>query len=152
MAPVTSPESFFDHLKKSNLLTTDQLAAINSSEPGPKEIAKDLIRQELLTKWQANQLLGGNHSFFLGKYKLLSELGRGGMGIVYKARHQRMNRIVALKVISDRVARDSEAARRFRREVEAAARLRHPHVVAAYDANEDCFWSSNTSPGVTYPR
>jgi serine/threonine protein kinase len=59
------------------------------------------------------------------------------MGIVYKARHRRMDRTVALKVLDAKIIPSPEALRRFRREVQAAARLHHPNVVLAYDASED---------------
>jgi serine/threonine protein kinase len=72
----------------------------------------------------------------LGDYEILRELGRGGMGIVYQARHRRMQRIVALKVLAPALASDAEALSRFRREVIAAASLTHPNIVMAFDAQE----------------
>jgi serine/threonine protein kinase len=72
----------------------------------------------------------------LGEYELLEQLGVGGMGAVYKARHRRMDRLVALKVILPGRMADDQAVRRFRQEVLAAARLEHPNIVAAYDAGE----------------
>src|SRR5262249_12208747 len=69
-------------------------------------------------------------------YEILGELGRGGMGIVYKARDLTRDRVVAVKVIRrDRLVH-AEAVRRFRREALAAARLAHPNVVRVYDADE----------------
>ena len=58
------------------------------------------------------------------------------MGTVFKARHRRMNRLVALKVLPTSLSKIPEAIARFQREVEAAARLQHPHIAAAYDADE----------------
>jgi serine/threonine-protein kinase len=72
----------------------------------------------------------------LSEYEILTELGRGGMGVVYKARHLRMNRIVALKVIDRAHLNDAKAVQRFYREVQAAAQLSHPNVVLAYDAGQ----------------
>ena len=72
----------------------------------------------------------------LGNYVLLEPIGGGGMGRVFKARHRLMNRLAAVKVLSQELFRSEAARRRFRREVEAAARLTHPHIVAAYDAGE----------------
>ena len=72
----------------------------------------------------------------LGNYVLLEPLGAGGMGRVHKARHRLMKRLVALKVLSPELLRSAGARARFRREVEAAARLTHPNIVAAYDAGE----------------
>jgi serine/threonine protein kinase/Leucine-rich repeat (LRR) protein len=72
----------------------------------------------------------------LGDYEILSELGRGGMGVVHRARHRLMKRIVALKVLSPELQRDPEALARFRREVVAAASLSHANIVTAYDAQE----------------
>lgn len=72
----------------------------------------------------------------IGPYVLLERLGRGGMGHVYKAEHRLMKRVVALKLLGQlRSDCDHSAAQiRFRREVEAAGRLRHPNIVTAYDA------------------
>ncbi|MDA1052077.1 MAG: protein kinase [Planctomycetota bacterium] len=72
----------------------------------------------------------------LGNYVIEGLLGRGGMGIVYKARHRRMDRHVALKVVSPREGRDPAAAAMFQDEVKALARLNHPNIVTAHDADE----------------
>ncbi|OAI39233.1 hypothetical protein AYO40_01295 [Planctomycetaceae bacterium SCGC AG-212-D15] len=72
----------------------------------------------------------------IGDYEVLTELGRGGMGAVFKARHRRMNRLVALKVIDREFLSNPDSVRRFYREVEAAAQLSHPNIVIAYDAGQ----------------
>ncbi len=70
------------------------------------------------------------------RYRVLELLGRGGMGEVYRAEHRLMHRPVALKVIHRRLMKDAHAVARFHREVQAAARLSHPNIVAAYDAEQ----------------
>src|SRR5207248_11481508 len=70
------------------------------------------------------------------RYEILARLGSGGMGTVYKARHRLMERLVALKVINPALVGWPEAVRRFRQEIRAAARLTHPNIVAAYDAEQ----------------
>jgi serine/threonine protein kinase len=72
----------------------------------------------------------------LGEYLIMSRLGAGGMGQVYKAKHQRMRRIVALKVLPPQAVMSEKSVRRFSREVQAAARLNHPNIVTAFDAGE----------------
>jgi uncharacterized protein (TIGR03067 family) len=70
------------------------------------------------------------------RYRITGLLGRGGMGDVYQAYHRMMNRTVALKVISAQLVSNPAAIGRFHREVQAAARLSHPNIVAAYDAEQ----------------
>jgi WD40 repeat protein/tRNA A-37 threonylcarbamoyl transferase component Bud32 len=78
----------------------------------------------------------GAHSERFGEYELIESIGGGAMGEVYKARHLRLNRIVALKIIR-RGRHASEAERiRFPREAEAVARLRHPHIIVLYETGE----------------
>ena len=71
----------------------------------------------------------------VGQYEILAELGRGGMGTVFKARHLALNKLVALKTLPPERMTDAAVAR-FRREMEAAGRLTHPLVVRATDAGE----------------
>jgi tetratricopeptide (TPR) repeat protein/tRNA A-37 threonylcarbamoyl transferase component Bud32 len=72
----------------------------------------------------------------LSQFELLAELGRGGMGVVYKARHRALNRVVALKMILDGKHAHSDHRERFRIEAEAVARLHHPNIVQLYDLGE----------------
>src|SRR5215472_14275365 len=69
----------------------------------------------------------------LGPYEILSPLGAGGMGEVYRAKDLRLNREVAIKVLPERLAHNPESLARFDRESKAVAALSHPNIVALYD-------------------
>lgn len=72
----------------------------------------------------------------VGPYEILDELGKGGMGVVYRARHIHLNRIAALKMILGGMRISPEHLERFRTEAEAVAKLNHPNVVRVYDVGE----------------
>src|SRR6185436_14288512 len=73
----------------------------------------------------------------LGPYEILAPLGAGGMGEVYRGRDTRLDRYVAVKVLSDHLARSPEALARFEREAKAVAALSHPNILALYDVGTD---------------
>jgi serine/threonine-protein kinase len=72
------------------------------------------------------------------RYEILEEIGRGGMGIVFKARDRRLGRIVALKRLPDNLRNHSKAVSLFLREARAAAALNHPNIVTLFDAGREC--------------
>jgi len=75
----------------------------------------------------------------IGHYKIVSELGRGGMGVVYKGYEESLNRYVAIKVLGDHLAGDEQFLSRFTREARAAGGLSHPNVIPIfYIGNDDC--------------
>ena len=76
------------------------------------------------------------HPAHIREYRLLEQIGAGGMGAVYRAEHTRLKRIVALKLLPPSRVQDSRAIARFEREMEAIGRLDHPSVVRATDAGE----------------
>ncbi|MFM2096425.1 MAG: hypothetical protein RIS70_3549 [Planctomycetota bacterium] len=84
----------------------------------------------------ADDLVQLNAGKVLGNYQILTLLGRGGMGVVLKARHIRMERTVALKVLRSQAISSPHSVKRFQQEVRAAAKLSHPNIVTAYDADE----------------
>jgi serine/threonine protein kinase len=100
-------------------------------------LADELVQQNKLTDYQAQQVCSGRgKSLAIGNYQILEWLGQGAMGTVFKAEHRMMKRVVALKVLSSAVTDDSAALRRFHREVQVAAKLEHPNIVIAHDADE----------------
>src|SRR5262245_295927 len=78
----------------------------------------------------APQLLPGQQ---IGAYKILALLGRGGMGVVYRARDERLRRDVAIKVLPASFAHDAERLRRFEQEAHATSALNHPNILTIYD-------------------
>ncbi|MEX2168035.1 MAG: serine/threonine-protein kinase [Pirellulales bacterium] len=146
MAEVTT-HKLVDLIKRSGLVETDRLDAfldsVASSTGGelpedPSQIAKRIVDAGLITRWQADKLLAGKHKgFTLGKYKLLSQIGKGGMSSVYLAEHVLMRRRVAIKVLPRERVKDASYLDRFRLEARAVARLDDPNIVRAYDIDNE---------------
>ncbi len=72
----------------------------------------------------------------LGRYEIQAPLGAGGMGEVYRARDTRLERAVAIKVLSSRLCADPEAKERFEREARVISSLNHPNICRLYDIGE----------------
>ncbi len=116
----------------------DELRRLAASAAAPRDLARQLLRREWLTPYQANQLLlGKGGPLVLGPYVLLARIGAGGMGEVFKARHSRLHRLAAVKVLNLQRLEHPCARERFTREAEAAAHLSHPNIIAVHDAGSD---------------
>jgi serine/threonine protein kinase len=103
-----------------------------------KRLADLMVEAVLLTRWQADKLLAGKHKGFrLGKYKLLGQIGKGGMSSVYLAEHELMKRRVAIKVLPQNRVGDASYLDRFRLEARAVAKLDDPNIVRAYDIDNE---------------
>jgi serine/threonine protein kinase len=142
------PSRFRETVLASRLVETDQLEAAEAEariagrdpETAPADwdgaVADSLVARGLLTKFQARELLAGRTRFRLGHYTVLDEIGRGGMGQVFRAEHAMMGREVALKVLP-RAKSTPEYEAAFQREIRVLARLDHENLVRALDAGHD---------------
>ncbi|MDR1385807.1 MAG: serine/threonine protein kinase [Planctomycetaceae bacterium] len=99
------------------------LEQYSSRFPEHSEIVKKILQRH-------------NNMRRLGDYELLEQLGRGGMGVVYKARQIYLNQIVAVKILPEQYMGDDHAVTRFRREMQLIGGLKHPNIVQAYNAGE----------------
>lgn len=126
-------------LRELGLVDPAALDRLEATTPGDSEpLARALVRAGELSAYQAGAVLQGKaRGLSIGPYLVLEKLGMGGMGVVFKARHRERGQVVALKILPPSFARDPQAVSRFRREFAAAARLRHPNLVAAVEASED---------------
>jgi serine/threonine protein kinase len=102
-----------------------------------KRLARELVGAGRMTAYQAGAVCQGKaKGLVIGRFVVLDKLGAGGMGMVFKAEHRRLRRVVALKILPPSITREPDAVGRFHREAEAAAKLDHPNLVRAIDADE----------------
>src|SRR5438067_216475 len=116
---VASPAAFVDLLRQNHLVDAPQLEELGRDESDGDTVAlvRRLVRQGWVTRYQVQELWQGRGArLVLGPYRILDRLGEGAMGQVFKARHQVMQRLVALKVLSAEMLPVAEAERRFLRE------------------------------------
>jgi eukaryotic-like serine/threonine-protein kinase len=136
-------EELLQTIELSGVLDREQLAAalaaappeLTAKETSSGPLAEFLVKIGKLSRFQARKLLQGTHrGLVLGPYQILAPLGKGGMGAVYMARDGRDCRLVALKVLSARRAREEERTRhRFLREMELNKLVAHPHLALTYE-------------------
>ena len=139
---LTNIDQFVKALAASHLLTADELKAFWMSLPSDKRpkdaesLARLLVDAGKVNDFQAGEVLAARDTpLVLGDYVLVGKIGAGGMGQVFKAEHRVMKRRVAIKLLPPALTADEAAIKRFQREVQAAARLSHPNIVAAFDAS-----------------
>lgn len=144
MAVKLTLKQFCQRLVESGVMTADEVLAFRAgytdeSRPSTADAtARELILRQKLTPFQAGALVSGRpERLVLGNNVLLEKIGEGGMGEVFKALHRRMRRLVCIKILRPTLVDSPYAVRRFQREVQAAAQLSHPHIVTAFDADEE---------------
>jgi serine/threonine-protein kinase len=133
-------QTFLANVRRSGLVDETALSRMDDRLPSSERgrlVARAMVDMGVLTRFQAERLLIGRTSgFVLGPYRILDQLGKGGMGRVYKAQHIGLGRIVALKVLAPDLLKTERAHELFHRELQAAGQLNHPNAVTALDANE----------------
>lgn len=142
-AGTLSSSDFLSTLERSGILSETGLQEVrdcladDTQLKDPSALAGRLVEQGRLTEFQARRLLvGKTKGLVFGRYVLLDPLGIGSMGRVFKARHQLMDRVVALKVVLPICASSNHSVSRFFREMRIVGILDHPNVVRAFDADQ----------------
>ena len=142
--PVATSNELLTTLGRSELVPATRLRAWLDRHPGaaddtPRELAVRLVSAGLVTPFQAKGLLQGRHKgyFIARKYKVLDQLGSGGMGAVYLCEHLTLGSLVAVKVLPPVPSENPEARERFYREARAFASLNHPNLVRGFDVDAD---------------
>jgi response regulator RpfG family c-di-GMP phosphodiesterase len=128
------------------IVLAEDMQQMNSDErnalmvsPSIAKLVEQLLARDLITRYVADRILKLQlFGLVLGNYRVLDQLGVGGMGVVFKAEHIRLRRPVAIKVMSTTTKLDSRLLTRFYAETRAVAQIQHPNIVAPIDVGE-CF-------------
>jgi serine/threonine-protein kinase len=137
---IETSEKFVAVLERSQLFAPNQLDAIKKlaeTAEDPVQIARALLKNDWLTKWQASQMLSGFYHLTIGKYRLSDQLGKGELGNVYLAENPKLGRKVALKILSKKHTGDPEIVKRFLNEAKAASALDHRNIVHVHDVSSE---------------
>jgi serine/threonine protein kinase len=143
MAERATVEQFLQALGRSGLLSPSAVQEVVDSAPdeardSAKRLAEHFVRLSKLSHFQARKLLDGTWAgLVLGPYQIIMPIGRGGMGTVYLARDTQTPRLLALKILPPKRARQSERLiARFRREMELSRRVTHQNLTETYDVGQ----------------
>ena len=140
-----------EHLLRAHPKHADSLQAFLADQEMLRRVASELrdsgsiqslrqhdgqLEETIDSNPRSNGFAAGDRLRYIGEYEILEEIARGGMGIVFKARQQKLKRVVALKMILSGPLADAVDVERFHREARAAGQLRHPHIVAIHEIGE----------------
>lgn len=133
-----SAEKILKELTDVGLLSPKEVTKYDlDAASGSEKLMERLVADQVVTEYQAKKFLAGQASdIAFGDYLVIRELGQGGMGTVLLAKHRRMDREVAIKVLPVTALGSDDAIARFYQEVKVAAKLKHPNIVHAYDAGD----------------
>ncbi|RLS56377.1 MAG: serine/threonine protein kinase [Planctomycetota bacterium] len=135
-----SLEQLIHQLQETSLLPPGELNQLLAGLPqltSAEAVCDDLVSRGQLTRFQAKIIQQGKaRSLLLGQYTVIDRIGQGGMGLIVKAIDRKTQGIVAIKVLTHTAVRSPETLKRFQREITAAARLKHPNIVEAFDADQ----------------
>ena len=117
----------------------DRLDELKVASPEAGELPQtiNMSPSEMQPAWMHGNIVPGQTVLGQGRYVVVDELGRGGMGVVYRCRDTVLERVVAVKVMAPNVRELPQAIRNMHREAQSAARLNHPNIVTLYDFGED---------------
>ena len=134
-----SAKHFIDTLAASGVIDPQASAALQEElgAVDSETIARQLVQRQVITEYQAAAVLEGDEGLLqIGEYTILALIGEGGMGRVFKARHRRLDRLAAIKVISRNALLGHDSIARFHQEARTAAQITHSNIVITYDAGE----------------
>ena len=140
-----TPEHFLVLLEKSQLFSADQLAearVLAHDHDDPKAVARQLVRKDYLTSWQAGQILGGWHNLVVGNYCLMDQISKSALGRTFVALHRKLERQVQFLAVARSKLKNDELMGRVIQSAQNASALNHTHLLHLLDVERDedrCF-------------
>ncbi|MDG1874141.1 MAG: protein kinase [Mariniblastus sp.] len=134
-----SKQDFIACVKKSGVIDTARLSKWlkNATGEEPRDLAKQLVRDELLTKWQAKYLMSGRTRLDIGNYRLLERTSRDELGDRFLAVHTTLARKVDLQVLPSEVTKDETQIKAFLKKASEVGKLDHPNLIHVYDIDQE---------------